>query len=261
MSSLSRAIKSLVRMPADYVDMHLTWQRRVLPTAAPLAKGRLLDVGCGEKPHVELFAPYVDEYLGIEHESAFALTDASQRAQKPDLYYDGRTLPFEDASFDTVLNVDVLEHTQEPGQVVSEMGRVLKDDGVLILTAPFSFRIHEAPHDYFRFSPHGLRLLCERASLEVQRIESYGSLPSLIAHKVNSYLALRAARLDGIGQMMGKLPHEASRRTVPRFWTLPVVIPAMLATATSARLLERVIDDPSESLGFLVVAKRQRRAA
>lgn len=261
MSSLSRAIKSLVRMPADYVDMHLTWQRRILPTAAPLAKGRLLDVGCGEKPYVELFAPYVDEYLGIEHESAFALTDASQRAQKPDLYYDGRTLPFEDASFDTVLNVDVLEHTQDPGQVVSEMGRVLKDDGVLILTAPFSFRIHEAPHDYFRFSPHGLRLLCERASLEVQRIESYGSLPSLIAHKVNSYLALRAARLDGIGQMMGKLPHEASRRTVPRFWTLPVVIPAMLATATSARLLERVIDDPSESLGFLVVAKRQRRAA
>ena len=253
-------MKKWVRVPADFVDMHLTWQRRILPTAAPLARGRLLDVGCGEKPYVDSFAPYVTEYVGVEHEGAFSLTDAATREHKPDLYYDGHTLPFGDATFQTVLNVDVLEHTQDPARVVAEMGRVLEDGGVLILTAPFSFRIHEAPHDYFRFSPHGLRLLCERASLDVERIEPYGSLPSLIAHKVNSYLAFRAARLDGLGQLVGKLPHEATRRTVPRLWTLPMVIPAMLATAGAARVLERVIDDPTESLGFLVVARRRSRA-
>jgi SAM-dependent methyltransferase len=259
MSPLPRAIRALLRVPADYVDMHLSWQRRLLPTVTPLARGRLLDVGCGEKPFRELFGPHVDEYVGIEHEALFSLTDAARRESKPDFFYDGHTLPFEDASFDTVLNVDVLEHTEDPARVVSEMGRVLVDRGTLILTAPFSFRIHEAPHDYFRFSPHGLRVLCERAGLEVERVVPYGSLPSLIAHKLNSYLALRAARLDGVGQLLGKLPHEATRRPMPRLWALPLVIPAMLATASAARMLEHVVDDPSESLGFLIVARRRAR--
>ncbi|MCC6665820.1 MAG: class I SAM-dependent methyltransferase [Polyangiaceae bacterium] len=254
---MNEHLKKLARLPADYVDMHLTWQRRVLPKVAPLARGRLIDVGCGEKPYLELFAPYVDEHVGVEYGTAFDRTHAAQRARKPDVYYDGVTLPFPDASFDSAINIDVLEHTESPATVVSEIARVLKSGGVLIMTAPFSFRIHEEPHDYFRFSPHGLRLLCERAGFEVERLTPYGSLPSLIAHKINSYLAFRVARLQALGQVVGKLPHEAATRAGPNLAAVPFVVPAMIFTAAAARALEHVVDDPTESLGYLVVARKR----
>ena len=67
-------------------------------------------------------------------------------APGPDVVYSGGTLPFRDGAFDTVLSVQVLEHTARPGALVAEMSRVLARDGLLILTAPFQFRLHEQPH-------------------------------------------------------------------------------------------------------------------
>ena len=84
------------------------------------------------------------EYIGIEHEATFAATSAETHERKPDLYYDGKRLPFEDRSIDTILNIQVLEHTPTPGALVIEMARVLKDDGIMIITAPFSFRLTRA---------------------------------------------------------------------------------------------------------------------
>jgi SAM-dependent methyltransferase len=139
--NLGPTLSSLLRLPADYVDMHLMWQRRLLTRAAPLAHGRLLDVGCGNMPYRHVFLPHVLEYVGIEYSRTFERTDASNRSYVPDLYDDGVRLPFDDASFNSILNVDVLEHTPEPARLVKEMGRVLKDGGTLILTAPFSFRL------------------------------------------------------------------------------------------------------------------------
>ncbi len=91
-------------------------------------------------------------------------------------------------------------------------------------------------------------------------MQPYGSLPSLIAHKVNSYLAFRVARLQALGQLVGKLPHEATTRSGPNLAALPLVVPAMLLTAATARVLEHVVKDPTESLGYLVVARRRSTA-
>src|SRR5207253_2033321 len=116
---------------------------RALQVVAPQARGKLLDVGCGDKQFERIFRPYVDQYIGIEHEATFSATAANLGASRPDYVYNGNRLPFEDASFDTVLSIQVLEHTPNPGQLISEMARVLKKDGTLILAAPFSFRLHE----------------------------------------------------------------------------------------------------------------------
>ena len=138
------------------------------------------------------------------------------------------------------------------------MARVLKDDGRLILSAPFQFRLHEQPHDYFRYSPHGLRTLCKAAGLEIVEVHPMGSLWSVIGHKLNSFLAFRVARIGGMAQAMGKLSHEATTEERPRFWTLPFVGPSMLGISAAARVMDRVAFDPEESLGFLVVARRTR---
>ena len=215
-------------------------------------------MGCGDKPYEHIFLPHVTEYIGIEHEAAYEATSAGAR-DRADVRYDGKRLPFPDESFNTVLSVQVLEHTPDPAALVLEMARVLRPDGLLILTAPFSFRLHEEPHDYFRFSVHGLRELCDRAGLVVDDVATHGNLWSLLGHKLNSYLALHVLRIGSVAQAMGKLGHEADARRAARLWTLPVVAPAMFAVSAGARVLDRALPDPTETLGFTLAVRRAPR--
>lgn len=72
----------------------------------------------------------------------------------------------------TVICVDTLEHVFEARRGVDEMLRVLAPGGVILLSAPFEFRIHGYPDDYWRFTPSSIdRLL---ASLDVTVIGSQG---------------------------------------------------------------------------------------
>ncbi len=250
-------VRSGARAASDWVDLQLAHVVSSLARLAPQARGRLLDVGCGDKPYEHLFLPHVSEYVGVEHEATFAATSAGARG-KADVRYDGRRLPFADESFDTVLSVQVLEHTPDPAALLVEMARVLRRDGVLILSAPFSFRLHEEPHDYFRFSPHGLRLLCEGAGLIIEEMEPHGNLWSLLGHKLNSFLALRVGRIAGVAQTIGKLGHETGTAERARLWALPFVAPAMFAVSAGARVLDRALPDATETLGFTLVARRAR---
>lgn len=254
-----RSVAKVLRAAADWIDLEWSSLNEILVYAAPYARGRLLDVGCGNKPHESIFVPFVESYVGVEHEATFAATAAASQARKADVLYDGIHLPFEDKSFDTVVSVQVLEHTPRPVELFAEMVRVLRNSGILIVTVPFSGRLHEEPHDYFRFTPHILRDLCKRNGLKIKEIRTRGGLWSVIGHKVNSYLGFRVLRMDALAQMMGKLSQEApvDQALGPRFWTLPVVAPAMAAIAASARLLDRVLVDPTEMLGFLLIAERE----
>lgn len=245
-----------LRSLADFVDLAGAWVVASLKEHAPKTKGRLLDVGCGDMPYRDLFLPYVAEYVGIEHEASFMLTSASTQSRKPDLYYDGKRLPFEDASFDSLLCNQVLEHTPEPGSLMAEMARVLKPGGVLLLSAPFSFRLHEEPHDYFRYTPHGLRYLAETAGLTVESIQRQGGLFGLVAHKLNSYLSFRVLRVGALGVAVGKLGHEAVPQQGLRWWLLPFVAPMVLLLALVSKLFDRLFSDPTETLSFFLVARK-----
>ncbi len=252
-------MKLASRKAADWVDLQWSLLDAQLCKVASQAKGRLLDVGCGDKPYEAIFSPHVSQYVGVEYEDAFRATNASTRTTKPDFLYDGVTLPFEDASFDTVLSVSVLEHTARPNELLTEMARVLKEDGVLILSAPFSFRLHEEPHDYFRYSPHGLRVMFAGVGLEVVDVIPQGTLWSVLGHKLNTFLALRVARIGGAAQMLGKLGHEATGGQSLRVWTLPVVGPLMVGISAGARFFDWAVPDHTEALGYMIVARRKVR--
>lgn len=118
---------------------------------APQIKGRVLDVGCGSKPYRSLFT--VSEYIGME------ISGGNKNA---DYYYDGKQFPFHEGEFDSVLSSQVLEHVFNPEVFLSEANRVLKTDGILLLTVPFVWDEHEQPHDYARYSSFGLRYLLEQ---------------------------------------------------------------------------------------------------
>lgn len=75
---------------------------------------------------------------------------------------DAQALGIRDGAFEVVLCTEVLEHLPEPQTAIDEMFRVLAPGGLLLLTTRFLFPIHDAPHDYFRFTKYGLRHLLRR---------------------------------------------------------------------------------------------------
>jgi SAM-dependent methyltransferase len=249
-------VRRIARFASDWVDLQFSFIIEQLTAIAPRTRGRLLDVGCGDKPYEDIFRPYVTEYVGVEYAATFDATAASGRSSKPDVYYDGKTLPFEAKSFDTVLSIQVLEHTPSPQQILNEIGRVVRDDGIVVVCAPFSFRLHEEPNDYFRYTPHGLRTMFEAAGLTMEGVWSQGDLWSVLGHKLNSYLA-RLGRLDAIAQQMGRMCHENARSLPPRYWALPVVLPAMGTVSGAARLLDRIAPDGTETLSYLAFGHRR----
>jgi SAM-dependent methyltransferase len=76
-----------------------------------------------------------------------------------DVVADAHSLPFENDSFENILCSEVLEHLHTPELAISEMYRVLKPGGSLILTTRFMFPMHDVPHDYYRYTETGMRHL------------------------------------------------------------------------------------------------------
>jgi len=127
----------------------------------PALTGEVLDVGCGRKPYQHLTR--ATRYVGVDID-----TPATRALAAADFYYDGRTLPFADASFDAVLCSQVLEHVFTPEKFLREIHRVLRPGGVLLLATPFVWDEHEQPQDFGRYSSFGLKDLMQRSGFTVE---------------------------------------------------------------------------------------------
>jgi SAM-dependent methyltransferase len=153
-------------------------------------EGKILDVGCGQKPYQRLFTS--SEYIGLELD-----TPANREFKRADLYYDGRTLPFAVNMFDSIICNQVLEHVPDPHSFLSEIQRVLKVNGTLLLTVPFMWDEHEQPHDYARYSFFGLRYLLNVHGFTI--IEHRKTMADLraIFQLINGYLYKKTVTTNG----------------------------------------------------------------
>lgn len=88
---------------------------------------------------------------------------------------DMQSMPYEDNTFDYVVSDQVLEHVKKPWIAVDEVHRVLKPNGLVVLTTCLMNYVHGVPDDYFRFTPDGLRSLCENFS-HIEQCEGHGNL-------------------------------------------------------------------------------------
>jgi SAM-dependent methyltransferase len=133
-------------------------------------QGKVLDFGCGSKPYISLFN--CESYTGLDY-----ATEVSEKNTKlaADVFYDGKTIPFEANLFDSVFSSEVLEHVFNPGEILDEINRVMKPGGHLVLTCPFFWPEHEQPYDYARYSSFGLKHLIGEHGFEVVAYEKTGS--------------------------------------------------------------------------------------
>ena len=135
----------------------------------PQLKGTLLDFGCGRKPFENLFT--VEKYIGVDLQN----TGHDHKNSKVDVYYDGKHLPFENNSFDSLFCSEVLEHVFDPDKILPEINRVLKPGAKVLITVPFSWIEHEMPYDYARYSSFGIKHLLEKNGFEIVEHKKCGN--------------------------------------------------------------------------------------
>jgi 2-polyprenyl-3-methyl-5-hydroxy-6-metoxy-1,4-benzoquinol methylase len=106
---------------------------------------RVLDVGCGDRPYAELFAGATGfDVPGNPH---------------ADLHGSLEAIPVEDASFDVVLCLQVLEHVPDPAAAVRELRRVVRPGGRVLLSTHGVYPFHPNPDDLWRWTQQGLEAL------------------------------------------------------------------------------------------------------
>lgn len=125
--------------------------RLALPEMAAI-EGDVLVIGSGK-----------ERYQNRLPRSRSVLSTDIETGPYVDCIADAHDLPFETGRFDSIVAIEVFEHLKDPLKARSEVERVLRPGGQVLLTIPFMFRIHGDPFDFQRLTARGLEQLFQGA--------------------------------------------------------------------------------------------------
>jgi SAM-dependent methyltransferase len=194
-----------------------------------------LDVGCGTKPYEAWFGN-VSEYVGLDVAPGMHV-DVVVRQNEP--------WPLPDTYYDVLLSTQVVEHVADLDFALQQMARVVKADGVIILSFPFLYNVHGAPHDYRRFTHFGATNLLPNH--EILHLELQGGIGSTL-----------------VILFLNWIDTALSRNTITRIFKglfLPVFIPLSLALNLLALVLDHLDRTASFYSNVLLVARKRSDAA
>ena len=142
------------------------------------ARAWVLDAGAGEGQYDHHFAS--QRLVGVD----LAVGDVSWDYTKLDAVADLVALPFRNASFAAAIHIVTIEHLPEPAQALQEIARTLAPGAAFLLAAPHEWEVHQSPHDYFRYTRHGLVYLLKRAGFEDIEVIPAGGYFRLLARRL-----------------------------------------------------------------------------
>jgi SAM-dependent methyltransferase len=164
--------RHILHFEVEIEDAVAAFARKLPPDA------RVLDAGSGEGQYTHLFASH--RYCGVD----LAVGDGAWDYSRVDAIADLTALPFRAEVFDAAIHIVTIEHLREPGRALSEIARALKPGGSLLIAAPHEWEVHQAPHDYFRYTRYGLAWLIEEAGLQVTEMRPAGGYFRLLARRL-----------------------------------------------------------------------------
>jgi SAM-dependent methyltransferase len=132
---------------------------------------RVIDLGCGAGDSVEQFRqvdPEV-EWVGVDLERSPEVAERT-RADAEFRSFDGLRIPADDGSTDAVYCKQVLEHVREPEPLLRDVARVLRPGGLLAGSTSQLEPFHSL--STWNYTPYGLKLLVERAGLELVEVRA-----------------------------------------------------------------------------------------
>jgi len=162
----------------SYIDRKYIY--KAVKKHADRMTGKLLDYGCGSKPYQSLFKN-VSQYIGVD---LLYNEGHSHENENIDVFYDGKRLPFDENEFNAVFTSQVLEHVPNINNSLSEINRVLKPGGLLLLVMPFVFPEHEIPNDFRRLTIYGIKQVLKECDFEIIEAEKLGTFPETLAQLI-----------------------------------------------------------------------------
>jgi SAM-dependent methyltransferase len=173
------------------------------------AKGRLLDLGCGNIPLYAAYRHLVSECTCVDW------GNTAHKNVHLDLECDlSQPLPFADGQFDSIILSDVLEHVPTPEALWREMTRTLAPGGKIILNVPFLYWLHEEPYDFYRYTEFALRRFVEISGLTLVVLRPIGGAPEVLS----DVLAKNIVRLPLLGRALAAATQSITYRLVRTRW-------------------------------------------
>lgn len=142
---------------------------------------KLLDYGCGASPYRNLFP-----------NAEFRRADATDADDLDYRVGDDQSISERSEFFDVILSTQVLEHVCEPSLYLAECRRLLRPGGRLIISTHGMYEEHGVPHDFRRWTGHGLKAELEEAGfdvLECYRLTTHGRALAFLFEQHGASLA------------------------------------------------------------------------
>jgi SAM-dependent methyltransferase len=167
-----------------------------------------------------------------------------------DLVADITSTGLPSASYDVVVCLQVLEHVQEPAAVCRELARLVKPGGLVAISAPQSYWLHNLPYHYFHFTREGLALLCHEAGLEPQVLEPQGGHFMLVGHMLHYTCRVLEQRARG---------NNWAAFCKPFFIVLRLLLGLVVKSLCLG--LDRLMPDETNTLGWNLICQKSSTIA
>lgn len=189
---------------------------------------KLLDVGAGRLFYKKILSEYTNHYESIDFKKTHQELNYIGTSSKTN-----RT----SNSYDIIFCSQVLEHVPDPNESFKEIYKILKKNGIAIISTPFFMYLHNEPYDYFRYTKYALK----KFSLD------------------NHFIVLKLEEIGGLGGFLGNLLNAL---LIGLFWNIPILNYIMLGINVICQYLLYVIDKiiPTRKLfpsHYLLVIKKK----
>ena len=234
-SKITRIIRKLEKIYRYHL---LNYETSKVVKVAKRKTGKLLDIGCGTGDRLDIFRRLGFDTYGVEisQSAEYARGHLGLNVKQGNLF----DANYPDSFFDIITLHNVLEHTHNPQNIIAELRRILKEDGIVVIQVPNTectqFKLFkkrwtavDVPRDLYYFNGRLLKKILAKENIVIKKIDHFNNWwhpPTLV---ITLFPALDPQRAWAQEE---KKASPVFKRLMWAFWTLALPPFAFLESLT-----------------------------